>query len=357
MPSGASMIIPPGITATLDGKKLTVSKAYEYKAFAMVVLSYTFPKISQATPEHTHVYTDWQYNFGQHYKHCTDCDEIFFLEAHKGGVATCEEPGRCTVCGYAYIEPSEDYHVPDTSKWIARVDMYHYYACSICGAHCDIADHRWSPKVHPVDATGHAYQCADCKGYDKVKPHNPGPAATEDKPQTCKDCGYVIKPATNHVHDLTRVPQTPASCTEGGNIEYYFCTGCNDCFTDPDAKNKIPETMTVLTNPLGHKASDQWHISEHHHWRTCSTCGVLLEETQMLHEGDPCATCGYAAAGGIPQETEPIAPIQTEATEPIKGKSGHQMTDTDWLWVIVGAVAGAAAGGLSVILLLKKKKK
>lgn len=345
----------PGVTATLDGKKLTVSKAYEYKAFAMVVLSYTFPAVggSATTPttpaEHTHTYyDDWRYNAGQHYKNCTGCDDVFFVEAHKGGQATCEQDGVCTVCGYAYEKASEDKHVPDTSKWIARAERYHFHKCTICGAHCDIEDHRWSPKQHSVGAKGHAYQCADCKGYGTVSAHNPGPEATDTTPQTCKDCGYVIAPAKNHTHKLTKVEQIPATCTQPGKMEYYTCEGCAKLFADKDGKKEITEETALELGALGHTASDDWKGDENHHWRVCTACNAVLEETKMAHEMEngKCTTCGYDGKL-IPEDTEPTVPGDGQ---------GKEKPDLSWLWIVAVAVAGLA-GGIAVPLLIVNSKK
>lgn len=306
-----------------------------------------------------HAEGSWSFNGTHHYKKCTRCQEIIpgTTAAHSGGKATCETDGICTVCRYAYIKASEDYHVPDTSKWIARVDMYHFHKCSICGAHCDIEDHRWSPKYHPVNASGHAYQCADCKGYDQVHPHNPGPEATADTPQTCKDCGYIIEPAKNHQHDLTKVPQTPATCTQEGNIEYYVCTGCNDCFTDAAGKNKIPETMSVEIGALGHTPSDTWSMDEEMHWRTCETCKAILEETHMHHEfaEGVCTTCSYQLGSEITpdQPTEPTQDVHN--TEKTTG-SDNTEEGIDWVMIlIIGLVCFGAAVTFAVIILKKKK--
>ena len=320
-------------TATVNGKAAKTSLEYDN----FLVVEYSFPKTGEAT--HTHFYTDWQYNSGQHYKNCTDCDEVFFVESHKGGTATCVEKGKCTVCGYAYLETNEN-HTPDTSKWVARVDMYHYHKCKDCGAHCDIEDHKWSPTYLYKDASGHAWVCADCQAISAIEQHQPGAAATDDTPQTCKACGYIIQPALNHKHDLTKVPQTPATCTQPGNIEYWVCTGCNDCFTDSEGKNMIPETMSVEVGALGH-TTGAWSCDEQFHWRTCTTCKAVLDETKMRHES-VCTTCGY----GIAAEEETPALLQW-----LKG-----IVDS-WQSVVLVALVSFAVVITATVIVLKTKKK
>ncbi len=344
----------PAVDVTLNSfAPDSVVTAYEQDPREVIAISYTFPACKAA---HTHTPSNWRTTGIYHYTVCTTCGDFLEQEDHKGGTATCSQKGKCTVCGYEYIEENEN-HTPDTSKWVARADMYHFHKCTLCGAHCDIEDHRWSPKYHPVNASGHAYQCADCKGYDQVHPHNPGPEATADTPQTCKDCGYIIEPAKNHQHDLTKVPQTPATCTQEGNIEYYVCTGCNDCFTDAEGKNKIPETTSVQVGALGHTASESWSYDEQYHWRSCDICKVILEETNMHHEfaDGICTTCGYKEGAQIEpsEETE-----STQPTEPEKDITPNQEPkDSNWMLIIlVGLVCFGAATTVSVILLKKKKK-
>ena len=314
-----------------------MKKAFVWLICLVLVLT-CLPTTVLAT--HTHTPSQWHTTGAYHYKVCTECGDFLEQEDHKGGTATCSSKGKCTVCGYEYIEENEE-HDPDTSKWVARVDMYHFHPCKDCGAHCDIEDHRWSPTYLYKDATGHAWVCADCKAHSQIEKHNPGPAATETTPQTCKDCGYILQSAKGHTHDLTKVPQTPADCINEGNIEYYFCTGCNDCFTDAEGKNKIPETRSVMVGALGHTTSDAWHSDENYHWRICSTCGQVLEETKMLHEPGKCATCGYEIP--MPEATEPKTIEKTE--------------HNSWLHVLLVALVCFAAAITATVIILKTKKK
>ena len=336
-------------------KKGTEMKKRMLCVFSVMVLLLCLVSatVSAETPSHTHVYTDWQYNFGQHYKHCTDCDEIFFLEGHKGGNPTCEDDGKCSVCGYAYIEASEDYHVPDTSKWVARVGMYHYHPCKLCGAHCDIEDHRWSPTVLSAGAEGHAYKCADCGAWDTIIAHEAGPTGTPDTDVVCKDCGYVITPAKSHTHKLTKVTKKEATCVEAGYVEHYTCDGCSDVFSDSKGTKKLTETAIA---PLGHTVSDVWGTDEQLHWRVCTSCNQVMTETQMVHELENgiCTTCGF-------DNTENPAPAPAE-TEPAPQKQEGNKAKIPW-WVpvligvcVVGMAFIVAMAVVIVILVIKLKK-
>lgn len=376
----------PKLTGSINGDLPPyINKAYEQDPAQVIELTYTFGNTQKApettespkptTPTetvHTHTPSQWRTTGAYHYTACTTCGDFLEQEDHTGGIANCTTNGKCSVCGYEYIEKNES-HTPDTAQWIARGDMYHYHKCTRCGAHCDIEDHRWSPTYLYQDATGHAWICADCKALSTVEKHNPGPAATETSAQTCKNCGYIIEAAKKHKHDLSRVPQVPATCTEEGNIEYYFCTGCNDCFTDAGAKNKIPETMSVMVGALGHVASEKWNYDTQYHWRTCSVCAVVLEETRMFHEAEneKCVTCGYEMISNqINTESSGMEETQSDLAGNAAAEIGSsQSTEEDHeplkreksgiSWgsaILIGVFTFGAAVTATVIVLKMRKK-
>ena len=302
----------PYAEARVNGKAASCSLEYG----TVLIVEFTFPALED---NHAHVYMDWSWNSGQHYKNCTDCDEIFFLESHKGGVATCAKDGICSVCGYAYIEAKE---------------------------------HKWSPTYLYQDKTGHAWICADCKGISPIEAHIAGPAGTPDAAVVCKDCGYIMTPAKNHTHELTKVPQTPATCLEEGNIEYYACSGCNNRFTDAEAKNQIPDTMSVAVGALGHTPSDVWGVDDDYHWRVCTTCNQVLDETKMQHDvtDGKCTTCNYVIGD---RETNPeTTPAETT---PESGHNAEQSNNT-WIKILLVALVCFAAAITATVIILKKKK-
>jgi len=341
----------------------------DYAAFLSVM--YDFPDTEAHAPNN-HTPSDWRTTGAYHYKVCTTCGDFLEQEDHLGGKATCEDDGVCTVCGYAYIQAGEEYHVPDTSKWSARGDMYHFHKCSICGAHCDIEDHRWSPKPHVADASGHAYQCADCMACDKVQPHNPGPAATETAPQTCKDCGYIIAPAINHKHQLTKVAQVLPTCTEAGVLEHYVCSGCSDKFLDAAGTQKVADDASLAVQAQGHAQSDTWSFNAQEHWRICDTCRQPLVETQMEHDlqEGKCDVCGYTDGSADPtgatvetaangtQEQPTQQPDSDISTQPDNSGKTENAEDLGWLLpVLIGLVCFAAALTATVLILKRRKHK
>lgn len=287
------------ITVTINGKPATVEFFDDGSINASVTLKAT-------EPPHIHTPSEWRTTGIYHYKACTVCGDFLEQEDHKGGVATCAEKGKCTVCGYEYIDVHEN-HTPDTSKWVIREDMYHYHACKICGAHCDIGEHV------------------------------AGPAGTPDAAVVCRDCGYVITPAKVHTHNLTKVARKDPTCTEIGNVEYYTCDGCTEIFADSEGQTTIPDAGIA---PLGHKTSDDWKHDEINHWRTCTVCNEILTETQHAHEmdGGKCTTCSYKStvheteSDTTPPESNPVDPpatATTEATETPKDTTDSPKETTD----------------------------
>lgn len=303
-------------SVTVNGQ--TAKATLDYDTFLAV--SYDFPATGFG---HTHTPSDWRTTGAYHYTACTECGDFLQQEDHKGGVATCVEKGVCSVCGYAYLETTEN-HVPDTGKWIARLDMYHFHACKLCGAHCDIGDHV------------------------------AGPAGTPDAAVVCKDCGYVMTPAKNHTHKLTKVEGLAATCTSEGSIEYYKCDGCSDLFTDAEGKTKITDSSKILLGALGHETGDTWGFDEGFHWRSCNRCKEVPEGTKMAHEGEEsCTTCGYMPGQIIPTETTP-ATTAVPTTTPTAEEAEPQ--GNSWLLVIVLGLVCFGIAITATVIILKRKK-
>ena len=308
--------------------------SYRGREYITLVKTFTAP-----VPDHTHIDGNWQCDESAHKKYCTVCGEDMGGSAHYGGTATCAEKGKCTVCGYAYLPKNED-HTPDTSQWTACGALYHAHLCKLCGAHLDPQD------------------------------HSAGPAGTPDAAVVCKDCGYIITPAKNHTHKLTKVAQIPAACEKPGVMEHYECDGCADWFKDAQGKEKFATTEEAQIPSLQHQPAENYPHNEEYHWRICQVCGERLANTQAEHEikDGSCAVCGYKTGEPIPETTVGAAPDitdptqQTEATtsttEPTEAieKTPEQSHSLNWLLpLIIGAVA-IAVGTLIATLILKQKK-
>ena len=284
-------------------------------------------------PATGHTPSDWRTTGIYHYKVCTTCGEMLESEDHKGGKATCTQKASCEICGLAYGQ--------------------------------DEPSHKWSPTYLYKDAKGHAWICADCKAHSDVKKHTPGPAATTTTPQTCKDCDYILEPAKNHIHQLNHMPYVAATCLSTGTVEHYNCSGCSALFSDKDGTVRLPEGTSIIIPYLTHEPSDVWFMDAQFHWRCCKLCQIILDETQMLHDGENgiCATCGYGIdTVEITQETEPAenAPTSTEPTPvettPITDEIKEPGNNT-WLKISAVVLVSFTAAITATVMILKKKQK
>jgi hypothetical protein len=207
--------------------------------------------------------------------------------------------------------------------------------CNICGAQRRIT-HKYSESWQQ-DASGHWRSCSICGHKKDESSHRPGPEATEEAPQICQDCGYVICPALGHTHkwsesyafDESGHWLTCSGCEEKEQLaqhrfDHGCDTDCNDCgFTR--ATEHIP-------GPAATETEDQ----------VCTECGAVLQ----------------SATGPIPTEpSQPLptqpAPTEPKPTEPARPDPGK---DNTGIIVSVVAILLVALGGSAALLIRKKKK-
>ncbi len=98
----------------------------------------------------------------------------------------------------------------------------------------------------------------------------------ENEDGKCDVCG---DPMSEHVHELVHTDAKAATCTEDGNVEYWYCEGCDSYFTDAEGKNKVDATDVVV--PAAHKvekveakAATETEDGNIEYWR-CTECGCI----------------------------------------------------------------------------------
>ena len=89
---------------------------------------------------------------------------------------------------------------------------------------------------------------------------------------------YTLTVTASHVHSYVHHDAASATCTAGGNEEYYTCSGCSQIF---DA-NKQEIASIPTTSELGHNYEN--HV--------CSRCGAIEEGYTLVH-----FTCEYGTDG------------------------------------------------------------
>lgn len=162
--------------------------------------------------------------------------------------------------------------------------------------------HSWSTSDWKTDQDHHWRECLNGCGEIKDKAaHIPGPAATEDDPQVCTECGYEIAPVTGHIHTnhLVLVPAVSESCFTDGNTEYYECS-CGKFFSDNQALNEITaEDFTIAAHhtvdPLAAWESD----NDDNHYHICSVCSDKTDVTPHSYDSGVITTPATETTEGV----------------------------------------------------------
>ncbi len=92
-------------------------------------------------------------------------------------------------------------------------------------------------------------------------------------------------------HSLTYYEAVEASCTQNGNIEYWRCTFCGECFSDSQANNNVLNVIILSQghNSTYHKSVDATCTEEGslEYWN-CSNCNKMFADpnasTQIYNE-------------------------------------------------------------------------
>lgn len=193
-----------------------------------------------------------------------------------------------------------------------------HYQCSVCGACFDMDKKLLEGKPElPLAAhtTGewqsnvaeHWKVCSVCEQIVEKHEHIPGPEATNTTPQTCTECGYVLVSALGHTHTMTHTEAKTATCTEGGNVEYWYCSGCEKYFADEAGAREI-DVATIHSEPLGHTMNEKVEAKE----ATCTEGGNLAYYF--------CATCEKYFADEEGTQELNVSDVFIE-------KLGHTMTE------------------------------
>lgn len=209
---------------------------------------------------------------------------------HSGGHATCNQQAICSSCHQPYGEFSGEHDFKD-----------------------------WEG-----DASQHWHRCSRCDFRQDIAAHSPGAAATENTPQCCTVCGYVLTSALGHHHDPIFISAVASTCTLPGNIAYYQCA-CGKYFADEAAQREITDHSAVLLpleehrggkatctapaicavchNEYGRAKDHSFTVMQHDensHWLCCSACGAA--QTLFPHQWNAsdtgedtqiCIVCSY----------------------------------------------------------------
>ena len=100
--------------------------------------------------------------------------------------------------------------------------------------------------------------------------------------------GIVLLPAGNkHTHEMTEYPEKAATCTEDGNIHYWYCSSCDKYYTDAEGNNEVSQNDTVIKSkghvvvidPAVEPTYESTGLTEGSH---CSVCHKVLQAQEVI---------------------------------------------------------------------------
>ena len=138
----------------------------------------------------------------------------------------------------ALLKADRDNSPWDSCQYVAAAKM----TLPVFKGQGDAHDHTWSAWTSNGDGT-HSRRCT-CNAVETVNCSG-GMATCKDK-AVCEICGksYGSPDLNNHAH-LKHIDAKAATVAEEGNIEYWYCGGCNKYFSDAAATKEITQANTV----------------------------------------------------------------------------------------------------------------
>lgn len=175
-----------------------------------------------------------------------------------------------------------------------------------------------------------------------------GGTATCETSAICEDCG---RPYGNALgHNAVKTEEEAATCTENGNIEYWYCEDCGKYFSDEALTQSITKDETVV-KATGHGETELKDAKEatctaegYTGDKVCKVCGEVVEQGKAIpkvvhsYKDGKCTVCGAADPNYKPDTDSP----QT-------GDNSNMA-----LWIAVMLAAGTALTG--TILYSRKRK-
>lgn len=265
------------------------------------------------------VSSDWSVDESGHWHACSICkakigvtahtyDQKVVVEAYKKSDATCTSKAiyyMSCVCG---MKGTEIFESGDTNP----------------------DNHSGTLGDWKSDGSSHWKEYSCCGLHAETGAHTPGPAATEDAPQTCTECGYELAPALEHTHNWgdwtsngdgthSRICSKDPSHTEKDNCSggtatcqsRAVCTVCSQPYGEKDMTN---HTGTEVRGRVEATTTSEGYTGDIY----CKDCNTKISDGTTIPKIDSGSGSGNSSNTGSGSGTAgnaPSAPVTAPAAE------------------------------------------
>lgn len=246
---------------------------------------------------------EWKHDEISHWQECSVCHDIIDKAKHTYASHKCEDTATCTKAECGYVKPAGQHKWDEgkvTTPATCTTDGVKTYTCKVCS----------ETKTEPIKASGHSLTKVEAVAATCTEGGN-------NEYYTCSVCKKVFKAdKTTETtvadetlaalgHKLTKTEAKAATCTEAGNSEYYTCGNCGKFFSDEAGKTEIVKDSWVI-KALDHDFTGAWvNTDAAGHYHKCSRCDAtdtVVKHTfngKPCNEEDKCTVCGYVKAAGV----------------------------------------------------------
>ena len=257
---------------------------------------------TEPIPVIAHQY-EWKHDETNHWQECSVCHDIIDKAEHTYASHKCEDTAICTKAECGYVKPAGQHNWDEgkvTTPATCTTDGVKTYTCKVCS----------ETKTETIKASGHSLTKVEAVAATCTEGGN-------NEYYTCNVCKKVFKAdKTTETtvadetlaalgHKLTKTEAQAATCTEAGNSEYYTCGNCGKFFSDADGKNEIAKDSWVI-KALDHDFTGAWvNTDAAGHYHKCSRCDATDTVIKHTYSGKPCdkadncTVCGYVKAAGV----------------------------------------------------------
>ncbi len=257
---------------------------------------------TEPIPVIAHKY-EWKHDETNHWQECSVCHDIIDKAEHTYASHKCEDTATCTKAECGYVKPAGQHSWNDgevTTPATCTTDGVKTFTCKVCQ----------EKKTEPIKASGHSLTKVEAVAATCTEGGN-------NEYYTCSVCKKVFKAdKTTETtvadetlaalgHKLTKTEAKAATCTEPGNSEYYTCGNCGKFFSDADGKTETAKDSWVI-DALKHDFTGAWvNTDAAGHYHKCSRCDAtdtVVKHTfngKPCNEEDKCTVCGYVKAAGV----------------------------------------------------------